>query len=228
VGQQLALASGAHQEWRTIIGVVPDLGVGAGPSNDVAEGLYIPMSQVPVSALTLLVRTTRASPLTLTAAARDVVRAVDPNLPIFNVTTVWDAVEAGNWAFRVFGSLFLSFGLAALFLATVGLYGVMAFSVSRRTQEIGVRMAMGAARRDVIAMILRQGLVQVVAGMLIGVGLAALLTTALRLLIFSVSPYDPATYIGVGAVLALTGLAACFVPARRAARVDPMVALRYQ
>jgi ABC-type antimicrobial peptide transport system permease subunit len=115
-----------------------------------------------------------------------------------------------------------------LFLATVGLYGVMAFSVSRRTQEIGVRMAMGARARDVLRMVLRQGIWQVAAGTLLGVGLGALLASALQLLFFNVSPYDPMTFVGIGLILSATGLGACLVPARRAAGVDPMTALRYQ
>ncbi|HSC28660.1 MAG TPA: ABC transporter permease [Vicinamibacterales bacterium] len=228
LGERFALAVGPHQEWRTIVGVVPDLGVGAGATNEVPEGIYIPTAQIPLSGMTLLVRTAGDTPLSLTAAVRDAIRQVDPNLPIFNVATVWEGVQAGNWPFRVFGSLFMAFGVAALFLATVGLYGVMAFSVSRRTQEIGVRMAMGAARRDVIAMVLRQGLFQIAAGVIIGVGLAVLLTSAMRILIFGVSPYEPAAFAGVAAVLAFTGLAACYLPARSAAGVDPMIALRHQ
>jgi hypothetical protein len=164
VGQQLALAEDdRHPEWRTIVGVVPDLGVGSDPGDELSEGIYLPMAQIPPSGMTLLVRTGIADPLALTAPARDALCRIDPNVPIFNVSTVWGGIQAGTWPFRVFGSLFLAFGVAALFLATVGLYGVMAFAVTRRTQEIGVRMAMGAARRDVITMILRQGLFQIVA-----------------------------------------------------------------
>lgn len=136
--------------------------------------------------------------------------------------------EQGTWAFRVFGSLFLAFGFAAMFLATVGLYGVMAFSVSRRTQEIGVRMAMGAATRDVLLMVVRQGLWQIVAGIALGAGLGIALGSAMSLLLFRVSPYDPIIIVGIALVLAGTALVACLVPARRAAAVDPMVALRYQ
>jgi predicted permease len=227
LGERLALATGTHQEWRTIVGIVPDLGVGRDPGGDIPEGIYVPMAQIPVSAMTLAVRTA-SPPLSVTAPARELVRSIDPNLPIFNVGTIWDRVQENTWAFRVFGSLFMAFGFAALFLATVGLYGVMAFSVSRRTQEIGVRMAIGAEGRNVVAMVLRQGLVQVAAGILIGIGLAALLTSAMRLLIFDVSPFDPVTFAAVGLTLALTGVGACLVPAIRAARVDPMIALRYQ
>ena len=227
LGESLALATGADQEWRTIVGVVPDLGIGRAPGDTFPHAIYLPLSQVAAGTLTLLVRTDGA-PLDLTAAARDAVRAIDPNLPIFNVFTVRQSIDNQAWAFRVFGTLFTTFGVAALFLATVGLYGVMAFAVSRRTQEIGVRMALGAAGRDVLRLVLGQGLVQVVAGMALGIGLAAALGSAMQLLFFDVSPHDPLTYLVVGVVLGATGLLASLVPARRASRVDPMEALRVQ
>lgn len=227
IGQRLALAAGAHQEWREIVGVVPDLGMGEGPNDRVREAIYLPLAQVPASGLTLFAHVS-GLPLDLSGPARDAVRAVDANLPIFNVATVRQAFEQGAWAFRVFGSLFLAFGFAALFMATVGLYGVMAFSVSRRTQEIGVRMAMGAGARDVLLMIVRQGLWQIAAGMALGAGLGIALGSAMSILLFRVSPYDPIIIVGIALVLAGTALVACLVPARRAAAVDPMVALRYQ
>lgn len=227
VGERVALATGTHQEWRTIVGVVPDLGIGKAQGDRVPEAIYLPMAQVPVAGTGLLVQTP-GPPLNLTAPARDAVRAIDPNLPIFNVTTIEQAMHDGSWSFRVFGSLFMAFGAAALFLATVGLYGVMAFSVSRRTQEIGVRMAVGAAARDVLGMVLRQGLLQVAIGAILGIGLAALLGSALTSLFFGVGPYDPLTFVVIGAVLVGTGLLACLVPARRAANIDPMQALRHQ
>lgn len=227
IGQRLALATGVHQEWREIVGIVPDLGMGEGPNDRVPEAVYLPLSQVPTSGLTLFAHVS-GPPLNLSGPARDAVRAVDANLPLFNIATVQQGFEQGTWAFRVFGSLFLAFGFAAMFLATVGLYGVMAFSVSRRTQEIGVRMAMGAATRDVLLMVVRQGLWQIVAGIALGAGLGIALGSAMSLLLFRVSPYDPIIIVGIALVLAGTALVACLVPARRAAAVDPMVALRYQ
>jgi predicted permease len=227
LGRQFALARGDHQQWRTIVGVVPDLGMGQLDQGRVPEAFYLAFAQVPPSSLAILLDTS-GQPLAVTGAVRQAVRDIDPNLPVFAVNTVQQALDQAGWPFRVFGSLFTSFGFAALFLAAVGLYGVMAFSVSRRTQEIGVRMAMGAAAGDVVRMVLRQGILQVALGTILGVGLAALLAGALRLLFFGVSPYDPVTFLGIGIVLALTSLTACFVPARRASAVDPMTALRYQ
>jgi hypothetical protein len=227
LGRQLALATGAHQEWREIVGVVPDLGVGQSPSDPLSEAIYLPIAQVPPAAFAILAHTA-GPPLTLSAAARDAIRALDPNLPLFNIATVQEGFDRNSWPFRVFGSLFMAFGFAALFLATVGLYGVMAFSVSRRTQEIGVRMAMGAGARDVLLMVMRQGLWQIVAGIVLGAGLGIALGSAATLLLYRVSPYDPVILLAIASVLAATALLACLVPARRAAAVDPMVALRYQ
>jgi ABC-type antimicrobial peptide transport system permease subunit len=141
---------------------------------------------------------------------------------------VQESFEQNTWQFRVFGSLFLACGFAALFLATVGLYGVMAFSVSRRTQEIGVRMAVGARASDVLRMVMRQGMWQIVGGLAIGVGLGLTLGKAMSLMFFRVSPFDPLIFATIAAVLAGTAILACLVPARRASAVDPMVALRHQ
>ncbi len=227
IGQRLALANGSHQEWRTIVGVAPNFGMGLAAADTVAEGIYLPLMQMPPTGFMILVQAAGA-PLAITAPVRDALRALDANLPIYNVNTAARAIYAQNWAFRVFGSLFMSFGFAALFLATVGLYGVMAFSVSRRTQEIGVRMAMGASRGEVLGLILRQGMMQVGIGTALGIGLGVGLGSAIKILLFQVTAYDPVVFTVIAAVMVLTGLLACLVPARRAAGVDPMEALRYQ
>jgi ABC-type antimicrobial peptide transport system permease subunit len=122
----------------------------------------------------------------------------------------------------------MAFGVAALFLATVGLYGVMSFAVTKRTQEIGVRMAMGAASSDVLRLVMRQGAGQVALGMTLGLGLAFGLASAMTMLLFGVTPREPFMYVVVAAALGAAGLLACAIPARRAARVDPMAALRSQ
>jgi predicted permease len=227
IGRQVALATTAHKEMREIVGIVPDLGMGQGPGDPIREAVYVPLAQVPLQGLSLFVHVS-GPPLDLSAPARDAVRAVDANLPIFNIATLQDAFDRNAWPFRVFGSLFVAFGAAALFLATVGLYGVMAFSVRRRTPEIGIRMAMGADARSVLGMVLRQGLWQIVIGIALGAGLGFMLGTAMSVLLFGVQPYDPVVFAGIASTLAAAGVAACVVPARRAARVDPMTALRYQ
>lgn len=227
VGGRLAIATGSHQEWREVIGVVPDLGMGESPGDRTREALFLPMAQMPPAGVTVLAQVA-GEPLAVSGPAREAIRGLDVNLPLFNIATVQDGFEQGTWPFRVFGTLFMAFGVAALFLATVGLYGVMAFSVSRRTQEIGVRMAMGAAARDVLLMVLRQGLWQIGAGIGLGAGLGVALGSFAAILLYRVSPWDPVILLLIAGVLAGAALFACLIPARRAASVDPMVALRYQ
>ena len=130
------------------------------------------------------------------------------------------------WFIRVFGTMFMIFGFIALFLAAVGLYAVMAFSVSRRTREVGIRMALGAQGRDVVRMVFGQGLMQLGIGMAAGLALAVGVSRVLSILLFDVQPRDPVVFGAVAGVLTLAGLLACFLPARRATRVDPLVALR--
>jgi putative ABC transport system permease protein len=225
LGRTLALANDTARQWRTIVGVVPDLGMGRTADDPIKEGIYLPLAQVPAPGVTVLLRATGA-PLELTQRAREALRALDPDLPMADVRTVAETVASGAWPYRLFGTFLLASGIGALFLAMVGLYGVMAFSVNRRTREIGVRMALGAQPGAVLRLVLRQGLGQITAGMLIGGVLATLLGTALRLLLFDVTPLDLRTWAVIAGALALTAMAACFVPARRAAWLDPMVALR--
>ena len=225
IGRQFAVARGDERPWRTIVGVVPDSNIWSRHENQ--EGFYLALAQAPVDNLAMMLDTS-GPPLGVTAAVRHAVRELDPNVPVSGVNTLEGAILQNTWGVRVFGTLFMAFGFSALFLAMVGLYGVMSFSVRRRTQEIGVRMAIGATRGDVLRMVLRHGIVPVAAGMTFGIGLGALLSNALRELVFNMNPHDPATFAGIGFVLLLTGLAACLVPARRAAAVDPIEALRYQ
>jgi ABC-type antimicrobial peptide transport system permease subunit len=149
-------------------------------------------------------------------------------MPIYFVRTLEDSLLQGAWAFRVFGALFMAFGFSALFLATVGLYGVMAFSVRQRTQEIGVRMALGAAGSAVLAMFMRQGLWQIGIGLTLGIGIGAGLSRLMESMLFRVEPWDPVVFSTIAIVLATAALVACLIPARRAMRVDPLVALRYE
>ena len=127
---------------------------------------------------------------------------------------------------NVFGTIFAIFGLAGLVLAVVGLYGVMAFSVQRRTHEVGIRMALGAGGRDILGLILRQGAIQLGIGLVLGVGLALALSRGIQVILFRVEPWDPAIFTVIVAVLLVTGSVAALLPARRASTVDPAVALR--
>ena len=136
--------------------------------------------------------------------------------------------ELNTWFYRTFGSLFVAFGFAALALATIWLYGVMSFSAGTKTREIGVRMALGAHSQNALMLILKQGALQLVGGLLLGIGLAALLARGLGTLLFGVEPWDPTAFAYVLVTLGIAGIVAWFIPARRATQVDPMEALRYE
>ena len=184
-----------------------------------------------MSGVTLEVRTT-ADPISVVAAVRQAVRGVDENLPLIDVRTQIEQVEETLAMERLFAKLLTLFGLLAQQLAAIGLFGVLAYSVSQRTHEIGIRMALGAGRRDVLKMIVRQGMVLVALGVVLGLVGAYVLTKYLESwmnlsrMLFGVKPSDPMTYGVIAVLLTLVALVACFVPARRATKVDPMVALR--
>jgi predicted permease len=212
--------------WRTVVGVVPDMYM-TGNDEGTPWGYYLPLGQWDRRFMSIGVRA-RGDPMALTNQIQRDVAAVDPDLPAYNIHTVRQVIDAKNLQIRVFGTLFMAFGVVALCLASIGLYGVMAFAVSRRTQEIGVRMALGATGPDVVRMFLRQGLKQLGAGMAIGLVLALWLANALRFALFRVQTRDPVVVLAVVALLAVVGMLACFIPARRASRVDPLVALRHE
>ena len=213
--------------WRTIVGVVPDLYLGGaiGALNPRHEGVYIPLAQNVINFMSLVVRTEQA-PMSYTTTIQDEVNQIDPALPLYWVRSLADQYRLDTWFYRAFGTLFVAFGLAALAMATIGLYGVMSFSTGNRTREIGVRMALGAERRNVLLMILRQGVWQIAAGLALGLGLAALLSRGLGLLLFGVRPWDPVVFAAVVVALAAAGTLASFIPARRATRIEPVDALR--
>ena len=215
----------AGEPWRTIVGVVPDMAMG-GLTDDEQDGAYLPLAQNDAQFITVAVRTA-GEPLALAEPVRGAVQAVDPDLPLYFVDSLDGLIASNNWFYGVFGTLFMVFGVAALFLATVGLYGVMAFSVSRRTHEVGIRLALGARPEQVVRLIFRQGALQLGVGLLAGLGLALVLSRGLEMILFRVEPWDVSIFASVAAVLAASGAAACLLPARRAARVDPAVALHH-
>jgi putative ABC transport system permease protein len=212
--------------WRTIVGVVGDVrhtGLDA-PS---AMQIYLPHSQWLDSSTVLAVRT-KGDPGSLAGAVRDAIWSVDKNQPISKVATM-DRVIATSMAQRRFAmTLFSIFAGLALVLAAVGLYGVLAHNVSTRTNELGVRIALGAQKGDILRLVVRQGLLLTAMGIAIGVAGALALTRFLASQLFGVTPTDPVTFAGVPMLLAAVALLACYIPARRATRVDPMVALRYE
>ena len=229
LGRRFRIGNGESTEpWLTVAGVVPDIPFD-GTDNDDSLGtaVFTAVAQGDYHFLSLAVRT-NGDPLALTPQVEAVVSGLNPDQPIYWVRTLEEGIARNTWFYGVFGTLFMIFGGAALFLATVGVYGVMSFAVSQRTREVGVRMALGASARDVTTMFLKQGGRQVLIGLSLGILLAFGLARGLSLVLFQVNTANPLMYAGVTLVLAATCLLATFVPARRAMRVDPMEALRYE
>jgi ABC-type antimicrobial peptide transport system permease subunit len=158
------------------------------------------------------------------------VRSLDPTMPISEVQTMRQSLSGGNgfFVFRIGATLAAAMGLLGLTLAVVGVYGVVSFAASQRTREIGIRIALGADRRDILRLVLRQGLVLVMGGVLSGLMLAWALTRSMATLLIGVSPTDALTFVTATLLLGAVGLWACYAPAWRAMRVDPLIALRYE
>jgi putative ABC transport system permease protein len=217
----------SEEPWLTVVGIAPDLHM-SGIENEDPEGFYTPLAQSStVRFMSITVRGAGA-PTALTPQVRRAVAAVNPDIPIYWVRTLDEVIARNAWFYRVFGTIFMLMGFVALFLAAIGLYGVMSFSVSRRTREVGVRMALGAQAEHVVRLIVRQGLVQLAVGLVVGLAGALAVTSLLRGFLFGVSPRDPVTFVWIVAVLVVTGAVASLVPARRATRVDPLIAIRYE
>ncbi len=189
--------------------------------------IYRPMGQEYAPGAALIVRT-KGEPGARLAAVRDQVQTLDKNMPIRNTGTIQEQIVQGLWASRMGAALLSIFGGLALVLAVIGIYGVMSYSVSQRTQEIGIRMALGAQAGDVRRFVLWQGMVPALIGAVTGVAAAVALGQPIANLLYGVRPHDPLTVGVVSAVLGAVALAACYVPARAATRVDPLVALRYE
>ena len=225
IGRRIKFPVNEKSQWWTIVGVVPSLG--ARERRDAgSEAAYTPLAQA-VTRTPMILASTSGDPLSLTSGLRKAVLEIDQDVPLAQPNSLVAQYGRNGWRFRVFGSLFLSFGVAALLLASAGLYGVMSFGVRRRTQEIGVRMALGATRKAVVMMILWQGIWRVGLGIALGLlpawGLANLMTA---LFYNTVTPTDVTSYAVTVVVLGVSGFCASVVPALRAASVDPLVALR--
>jgi putative ABC transport system permease protein len=213
------------EPWHTVIGVV---GAVRHAQLD-AEGrksVYLPHLQIPVPGLSLVVQA--KNPLGLVGALRGQIREMDPDLPVVDLLMMEEIVSQSVWQNRLYAILFAVFGGVAMLLAAVGIYGVMSYSVTQRTQEIGIRMALGAQVGDVLRLVFRDGLALSALGVAIGLAGAFALTRLMRSLLFSVTPTDAGTFIVVSLALLFVALLACYIPARRATKVDPLVALRYE
>jgi predicted permease len=221
--------SEGQEEWKTIVGVVPNMQMqGFDPERPDPSGYYVPLAQRDRSFVSIAIQVAGGPPLNIAPDVRAAVRAVDPDLPVYWVRDMEEVMHQATWFYGFFGSLFIIFGVAALFLASVGLYGVLAFSVSRRFQEMGLRMALGAKARDVIRLVVREGAVQLGIGLVLGISLALAVSRVVALAMFDVEPRDPAVFTTIVILIVIVGLFACLVPALRATRVDPGVALRYE
>ena len=194
--------------------------------NEIPPTAYLPYLQdTDLREMTFEVRTA-PPPMSIASAARAAVASVDRNVPVADLRTQEELIRLSLGMERVFATLVGAFGLIAALLASVGLYGVMAYAVTRRTSEIGIRMALGAARGDVLTMVLRDSLIMVAAGIAVGVPAALALTRFLQAALYGIAPNDPASFVSASLLMLLVALSAAWIPARRAARVDPMKALR--
>jgi len=229
LGQRFAERAGRDSlaPWKTIVGIVPDLRMeGFDTERPSPRGYYVPVTQRDIRFTYLAVHVPAGNPLGILPSVRAAVQSLNPNLPIYDVDSMEGVAKQAGWFYIVFGTLFIAFGAAALFMATVGLYGVLSFSVSRRMREMGIRMALGASSRDVIGLVVRQGGVQLAFGLGVGLLLAFGLTRIIGLIMFEVTPKDPLVFSAVVAVIAGVGLLASFIPASRATRAEPVSALR--
>lgn len=228
IGRRIRVGGAESTEpWRTVVGVVPDLYAAGLEGDNDQQAIYTPLAQGGARFMSVAAHARAGDPLLLAQGVRDAVLALDADLPIYWVETLQKAIDDNNWFYMVFGTLFMVFGGVALFLASVGLYGVMSTSVRQRTREMGVRMALGARAGDVRGLVMRQGVIQLAIGLALGLTLALLLSSQLQMLMFELDPRDPVIFLGISAVLSATALTACLIPAIRATRVDPMHALRY-
>jgi putative ABC transport system permease protein len=216
-------------EEAVVVGVVGDVAHN-GLTGSVKERFYRPHAQLNGASqrsMTLTIAT-RGPPMGVLGSVRDVVRGMDPSMPLAEVQTM-DQVLRGSVAQPRFAMVLLAaFATIALTLAIVGIYGVISYAVSRRTQEIGIRMALGAESKDVVGLMIRQGMIMALLGVVVGVGLALSMGRVMEGILYGVQPQDPATFIAVPVLFAAVALVACWIPAARAARVDPANALRYE
>jgi predicted permease len=225
IGQRVRVLMGQPLTWE-IVGVVKDSKYRS-LGEDSIPYVFLPYLQSPQPAMAVHVRTS-GKPKELATAVRREVHALDPNLPAFNVMSLQDNVDISLFPAR-FGAFLLGvFGFLALLIASIGIYGVMSCAVSERTHEMGIRMALGARAGDVLRLVISRGMWLAVVGVLIGAGLALGATRVIRSYLYDVSATDPFTFVGIGLLLIAVALWACYVPARRATKVDPLVALKYE
>ena len=219
--------------WVTIVGISPSIRQQSfgpnGPTNSVEPEpvVYLPHRLNPSRGMAIIVRT-RSNPGSAAPLMREEIRKLDSEMALFQVNTMDEILAQNRWPLRTFGSMFAIFAFIALVLSAVGLYAITAYSVTQRTQEIGIRMALGAQPKQVQWLFVRRGLIQLAIGLAIGLAGAFGTGRLLQGVLVRTSASDPPTLITIVAILITVGLAACFFPARRATRLNPVVALRYE
>jgi putative ABC transport system permease protein len=232
LGKQVSTDAAGHNKkeepkWMEVVGEVSDTH-DVNLENKPSAEIFIPVGQSSYFSATSFIARTAVDPAVMVSALRQAIWSVDKDAPITDVKTM-DQLVAESVADQHFQAVLLSaFGGLGLILAMIGIYGVISFSVTQRTREIGVRMALGAQPGNVLRMVIREGMLLAGGGIIVGVGGGLALTRFMRSLLFEVKPTDPATFVGVAAVLVIVALAACWIPARRAMRIEPMEALRYE
>jgi putative ABC transport system permease protein len=226
LGKRMKFGDPAAKDWMEVVGVVAHV-KNYGVDADSRVEVYLPFLQNSSGAFTLVVRS-QGDPAVLTSSVRAAVRAADPELPVYSARTLDELVSERTAQRRLAVLLISVFAALALVLAAVGIYGVMSYAVTQRTQEIGIRMALGAERDHIVRMVLRSGTVMALCG--VGIGLVAALGLArlIAALLFQTSPADPPTFSVVPVLLLGVALLACYLPARRATKVDPIIALRHE
>jgi putative ABC transport system permease protein len=225
IGKRITLHT-VLEEWSTIVGVVGDV-KGSALTAEPYPQIYGSYLQSPSRSMTLIVRTT-GDPLAITGSVREQVRSLDSEQPLYNLRSLGQVLSSSIARPRFNLLLITILAGVALLLAAIGIYGVIAYSVTQRTHEIGVRIALGATHGDVIRLVVRHGILLAAAGLGIGLLTAIALTRAMATLLYGISATDPATFLGVALVLGGIAFVASYIPARRAARVDPVIALRYE
>jgi putative ABC transport system permease protein len=229
IGRQFRIDDPAVTDAFTVVGVVRDFRhfeVGPGEDEAAPAHAYVsyPYGATPNTGLTI--RVAAGDPAAVTSAVREAIRAVDSTLPLFAVRSMAEVKRLGSWQFGLFGWMFSAFGAVALLLAVTGVYGLLAYAVSQRTQEIGVRVALGAGQRDVMRLIVGHGLGLAAIGIVLGLIGSFGVTRVIGSLLYHITPTDPATFVGASLFIVVVALVASYLPTRRAMSVDPLVALR--
>jgi len=225
VGRRFRLLDDPAKQWITVVGIVPNFSpydVG----DDPVPSAFLPYPYMPIRNTGITIKVAGGAPASITAVVRDEIRRSDPLMPIFDERTGEEIRQTAFWDARLFGYMFSIFGGIALLLASIGVYGVLSYAVAQRTQEIGVRMALGASREHVLRLVLGQGARLAGLGILIGLAGAALVTRLVESLLYNVSTTDTVSFVATALFLACVAILASYIPARRATTVDPLVALR--